>query len=186
MDVKLAAVLGVLFISACAHPRVSVLPERELPGSDGRAHPLVSQDASYTVIEFFSAHCPCQTAHDARLRALVETYAPRGVAFYAVDSEIGASPARDHEEAQKRGYSYPILVDANGDVARALAAEYATYTVIVDRAGQVVYAGGIDSDKNHLTSSPTLHLANALDDLLAGRPLRARETKTLGCALEKS
>jgi hypothetical protein len=105
------------------------------------------------------------------------------VAFVAVDSGAGASGARERGAAARRAYPYPILIDARGSVSRALGAEYATYTVVVDRAGRRVYAGGIDSDKTHLQEDATPFLRDALDDALAGRPLRRPEGKVLGCAL---
>ncbi|HWL89387.1 MAG TPA: redoxin family protein [Polyangiaceae bacterium] len=186
MDVTRAALLA-LVLAACAPARspssMSSIPNRSLPGGDGRPHALVAPEAKLTVIEFFSAHCPCQAAHDARLRDLVKSYAPRGVAFLALDSEAGNGIERARAEAQRRDYVHPILVDAGGAMARALAADYATYTLVVDRDGHVVYVGGIDSDKNHLTDDAVPYLRDALDDALADRPLRRPDGKTLGCAL---
>ncbi len=147
-------------------------------------HSLVDPNAKITVVEFFSIHCPCQAKHDERLRALASAYAPRGVSFVAVDSEVGATVERDRNEATRRGYPYPILIDAHGEVARALDADYATYSVLVDANGRVPYSGGIDSDKSHLRDDATPYLRDAIDDALARRPMRRREAKTLGCSLE--
>jgi hypothetical protein len=178
--------LSLLSAAGCIPVRVPAArgaPHLVLPGTDGRDHPLVDRGAKLTVVEFFSVRCPCQAKHDPRLRDLATAYAPRGVSFVAVDSEAGASAARDRDEAARRGYPYPILVDVGGSAARALGAAYATYTVVVDPAGRLVYAGGIDSDKNHLHDEATPFLRDALDDALAGRPLRRAEGKALGCAL---
>ena len=139
--------------------------------------------AKLTVVEFFSAHCPCQAAHDGRLRELARAYAARGVRFVAVDSEHGATSARDGAEASRRGYPYPIVLDPGGALARELGAEYATYSVVLDAGGRVLYAGGLDSDRSHLTEGAESYVQNALDDALAGRPVRRPEGKTLGCAL---
>jgi hypothetical protein len=144
---------------------------------------LVDANAKLTVIEFFSAHCPCQIRHDERLRAIADEYRDRLVAVVAVDSEVGTGPARAGAEALQRRYPFPILIDTRGAVAKAVQASYATYAVIVDREGRVLYAGGIDSDKNHLTDDATHFLRDALDDALANRPVRRPIGKTLGCAL---
>jgi len=158
-------------------------PDLTLPDADGRPHRLVEGAAKLTVIEFFSAHCPCQTKHDERLRAIAEEYAPRGVRVVAVDSEIDAGAARAREEAERRHYPFPILIDPNGTAAYALDASYATYALVVDRDGRILYAGGIDSDKYHLTDDATPFLRDALEDALADRPVRRPAGKTLGCAL---
>jgi hypothetical protein len=75
------------------------------------------------------------------------------------------------------------LIDEKGSLAKAYGAAYAGHTVVLDRAGTVVYRGGIDSDRVHLTDDATPYLRNALDDLVAGRPPRVAGAKVLGCAL---
>jgi len=184
MDLKwlfLGSSVGLLGCATARPP--SGAPDLTLPGSDGRAHRLVDEHAKLTVIEFFSVHCPCQAKHDARLRVLAEEYGRRGVTIVAVDSEVGANPLRGREEAERRQYPFPILSDPDGLVANALDASYATYSVVIDRQGRIIYAGGIDSDKNHLTNDATPFLRDALDDALAEKPLRRPLGKTLGCAL---
>lgn len=145
----------------------------------------LARGAPLTVITFFSAHCPCQRAHDERLRELHDAYAPRGVRFVAVDVEVGASRERDDAEAKARGYPFPLVPDPDGDLADALGAEAATFTVVVDASGRVRFAGGIDSDRSHLTTTAEPWLREALDDLLAGREPRRAQTKALGCSLER-
>lgn len=159
------------------------MPSTQLSATDGFRRALVDPATRFTVVEFFSAHCPCQAKHDARLAALAEKYRPLGVAFVAVDSEADATIERDQGEATRRGYRYPILVDPDGAVARALHADYATYTVLVGAGQEILFRGGIDSDRSHLRSDATPYLGNALEDVAAGRPVRRAEAKTLGCSL---
>jgi peroxiredoxin len=179
----------VVVLVACRPARgpVDTMPALSVVDDKGNSFDLgaATKEAPITVIEFFSAHCPCQRIHDARLRELFDAYAPRGVRFLAVDAEAGASPERVRSEASERRYAFPILADAKGAAADALGAQYATYTVVVDRDGRVRYAGGIDSDRIYLTPGATPYLKDALDDLLAGRPPRLAHGKALGCALER-
>jgi hypothetical protein len=106
------------------------------------------------------------------------------VDFYAVDSEVGGSLADDAAQAKAHGYGFPILRDQGGRLARALSAEYATESYILDRQGTVLYHGGLDSDRKTLHDDAEPFLANAIDDLLAGHAPRVSETKALGCALQ--
>jgi peroxiredoxin len=117
------------------------------------------------------------------MRSLAEAYGPRGVTILAVDSEVGATSTRAREEAERRQYRFPILIDPDGSVASALNASYATHSVVVDPQGRVIYAGGIDSDQNQLSDDATPFLRDALDDALAHKPIRRPLGKTLGCAL---
>jgi hypothetical protein len=171
-------------LAACAPSRSPAVVPVVLHATDGRAAPLAAELRAHrlTVVTFFSAHCPCQRAHDVRLRALVAKETGRGVGFVIVDSEESATLASDGAEAQARGY--PIVLDDEGQLARALGAEYATYAVLLDHDGKILYRGGFDSDKSHLRDDRTAYLEEAIDDALAGRPPRRAEAKAFGCTLQ--
>ena len=77
-----------------------------------------------------------------------------------------------------------MFLDPGAKLAAMLGAVYATYSVVVAADGTIEYRGGIDSDKSHLRDDRTNYLADALDDLTAGRRPRRAEAKTLGCALQ--
>jgi hypothetical protein len=184
-----AVLAFVLACASCAtHAAAATLvPSVPLAGQQGA--PLdaraLAADAAFTVFVFFSPDCHCLAQHEPRLRELDATFRPLGVRFFMVDSEVNASVERDTQEALRRGYPVPILVDRGARLAGALGAEYATYSVVADRSGRVRYRGGIDSDKNHLRADAVPYLGNALRDLLDGREPRIADAKTLGCALQK-
>jgi hypothetical protein len=179
--------LLLVLAAACGavQPALVVMPQASLEGTDGKSHALPAPGTrALTVLVFFSAHCDCQSVHDGRLRELGEQYRGRGVAFFAIDSELDATLERDAQEARRRAYPYPILIDRRATLARALGAEYATYAIVLDARGRVRYRGAVDSDLVHLRADATPHLRNALDDLLAGREPRRAYVEALGCALQ--
>lgn len=137
----------------------------------------------WTVLVFVSAACPCLDAHQGRLAELAKAYGPRGVQFIAVDSEVGTT--REGAAATSRKLGLPVVLDPGAKVASALEAEYATYSVLLERSGRVAYRGGVDSDKRKLHDTATPYLRDALDDVLAGAPPRRPEGKALGCMLRK-
>jgi hypothetical protein len=180
-----SAVVAILTTVACAAPLPPVVPGARLVDGSGAAidaRDLVRR-APLTAFVFFSAHCPCVDAHDARLIALSEAYRRRGVQFVMVDSEVTASPSADAAQARRRGYPFPIVVDAGARLAAALDAHSAAYAVVADAGGHVHYRGGIDSDRIRLHDDAAFYLRDAIDDLLAGRAPRVPEGKALGCAL---
>jgi len=179
--------LSIADITGCRPPSVGEhLGSVVLPATDGRMHPLPPGDvgAPLTVLVFSAWHCPCQTAHDARLNELYARYHARGVDFYAVDSEVNGSLADDAAQAKVHRYAFPVLRDEGAGLARALRAEYATESFVIDRQGVVRYHGGLDTDRKSLHDDAVPLLGNAVDDLLQGRVSRAAETKALGCALQ--
>jgi peroxiredoxin len=182
----LIALLASL-VTACSHP-APTSPERvTLTTVDGgdRTFREVLARAPFTVVVFIAKDCPCLHAHLDRLRTIAATYAPRGVQFVAVDSEVGATPERAAEAQRALDLPFPVLVDAGAELANAFGASYATFTVIVGRDGNARYRGGIDSDKRKLHETATPYVRDALEDLLAGREVRRTEGKALGCVLRK-
>ncbi len=171
------ALVSILFL-ACA-----LVPDR-LRGTDDAVHELgPSGSDAYTVLIFFSAGCHVLEAHDERLAHLYAEFAPKGVRFLAVDPEPNATLWRDRDEARRRGYRFPILLDRGAALARAFGADFAGLAIVLDRSANVVYRGGIDSDRAHLTDDAAPYLQHALADLLEGKPPRDNGTKVMGCAL---
>lgn len=179
---KLAACL-VLVACAARPPAVKVAADLPaLVSTDGVTEGL---GTGITVIEFFSAHCPCQRAHDQRLSELYAHFHTAGVRFLVVDVEADSSLAIDQREAQERHYPFPIWRDDSGSFADYFQADYATYSVVLDGKGHLAYRGGIDSDKVYLQSNAEPWLRDAVSAVLAGQAPRKPETKSFGCELRR-
>jgi hypothetical protein len=179
------AVLCLTFVLASCHQPSPRTPTLSVVDTSG-AHTTFPGDLArsrLTVLIFYAERCPCFRAHEERIRELSRAYAPRGVDFLLVDSEVDATMDRAVAAVQERKLPRMAL-DPGGRIASALGAEYATYSVVLDASGRVRYRGGIDSDKNRLTDRPREYLREALEDILAGREPRRSEAKSLGCALQ--
>ncbi|GAC1358322.1 MAG: hypothetical protein NVSMB47_11260 [Polyangiales bacterium] len=174
-----AAAIFALLLAGCASPG----PALHARAPDVAAR--LGEGASWTVITFFSASCPCQRLHDARVGALYATFAPRGVRFVGVDAEADATPAKDAEEARRRGYPFALLSDPDGRLADALGVTAATESVVLDREGRVRFHGGLDSDRVTATDDAPPYLRDALDALLRGEEPPDPAPKALGCAIRR-
>ncbi len=193
---SLAALVSLVSLAAlagCARaPAPSAPPSAHASLSSARLVPTAGPEravgdvlasAPWTVLVFVSAACPCLDAHKGRLAELAKVYGPRGVQLIAVDSEVGTT--REGALATSHALGLPVMLDPGAKVAGALEAEYATYSVLLDRGGHVAYRGGVDSDKRKLHDTATPYLRDALDDVLSGAPPRRAEGKALGCMLRK-
>ena len=172
-------------MSGCgsSNHRVTV-PDTSLRDDAGTLHALRPRhDQKLTVLIFYSPHCPMLRAHDERVRALAKTYSTRKVSFFAVYSEVGDG---EISQAESTRYPFPIVRDENAKLARQLGAQYSGYTVIVGPTGELLFRGGIDSDRVELHAEAEHYLKNALDDLLSGRSPRNAATKSYGCVLRLS
>jgi hypothetical protein len=164
-------------------------PVDGLPGTDGRRHGVAGgPSTAATVVVFSSNRCPTAKAYDARMNALRQEYADRGVAVIAINSndphlQPDESYARMVERAEDGGFTFPYVVDAGQTVAKAFGASCTFHVFLLDGSRRLRYQGRFDDSR--LPERVTTHdLLDALDDVLAGRPVRREITRPFGCSLD--
>ena len=123
-----------------------------------------------------------------RLNAFQAAYGARGVQLLAInandphlypDEDLAGMVARAAED----GYTFPYLVDEGQRVARAYGPTCTFHAFVLDQARHLRYQGRFDDAR--IAERVTSHdLANAVDDLLAGREVRVTTTRPFGCSLD--
>lgn len=140
------------------------------------------------VLEWLNPGCPFVLRHyqERTFATLAAAYAGRGVAYLAINSSAGDAPADNKAFADEQKVAYPILSDADGAVGQRYGAKATPTLVVIDKAGRLAYRGAVDDDPEGAKppEKRTNHVARALDDLLAGRPVGTPETKSYGCGIK--
>jgi hypothetical protein len=185
------AVCVVALLASAGRPRAgdARLPEVALPALDGktyalRASPAAAPPAPVTVLIFYSAHCACFGAHRETIAAVAARVRARQGRIFLVASEPSA-PGAPAVLPADAALGIPILIDAGGALARALGAEFATFSVVFDGTQTAVYRGGIDSARTSVGPDAKPYLLPAVEAVLAGRAPERAQAKTLGCTLKR-
>lgn len=161
----------------------------ELPAADGRTYSLSSfADIPVLAVIFNSNRCPTAKAFEDRMKAIQRDYAGLGVRLVAINSTNEHLYAEESlpamvERAREAGYTFPYLKDSDQRAARAFGAECTLHAFVLDRERRIRYRGRIEDSRNP-DRATTHDLRDALDDVLAGRPVRVPETDAYGCALD--
>jgi peroxiredoxin len=176
-------------------------PDFRLPNVDGNTYTLADfADARVLVIIFTCNHCPTAQAYEERMNALVEDYGDKGVAVVAISpndpkavrlDELGYTDVGDSFEdmklrAEDQDFRFPYLYDGDTqEVSRAYAPVATPHVFIFDRERKLRYAGRIDNNAKpqRVTSHDT---RDAIDALLADKPVPVEKTKTFGCSIKWS
>jgi len=159
-----------------------------LLGVDGERYSLSSfQDKRLLVLLFISNGCPTVKACQDRLIKIQRDYSEKNVGLLALNSNNSyLSPADTLAEmvlrVREKGFSFPYVKDEDRTVARAYGAVCTPHVFLLDEERRLRYKGRIDDSRNpeRVTVSD---LRNAIDDLLASRPVRVSETTPFGCSI---
>ena len=109
--------------------------------------------------------------------------------FLAVNSNCNDAPAVIAGHAKKYGLTFPVLRDAANVVADRFGAKRTPEVFVLDPDGRVVYRGRIDDQfgVGYKRDAPTRRdLAEALDEVLAGKPVSRPSTTPAGCFIARA
>ncbi len=171
-------------------------PDFDLPGVDGKQYSLKSfAGAKLLLVVFTCNHCPTAQAYEQRIASLHADYQGKGVALVAISpndpravrlDELGYTDVGDSFEdmklrAKEQRFEFPYLYDGDTQQTALAYGVLATpHALLFDENRKLRYAGRIDdSDIKTVTSHDA---RNALDALLAGKPVPAETTRVFGCS----
>ncbi len=192
--VALLLALSLCVTAVAADKATSIGREIEnfsLQDFHGEWHALADYEASQlVVVAFLGTECPLAKLYAARLQELADEYADRGVTFIGVDSNRQDSITEIAHYARVHEVDFPLLKDVGNEVADQFGAERTPQVFVLDGDRTVRYMGRVD-DQYGIGSSTGYartdirrrHLAEALDELLAGERVSQPVTDAPGCII---
>ena len=165
----------------------SPAPGFSLKGVDGKKHSLDDCAGKAAVVVVFTCnHCPTAIDYEDRLIALQKTYARKRVQLVAINpNETDGHPTDSYEHmierAKQKGFNFPYLRDDTQDVARAYGAKRTPHAFLLDGDRKVVYEGRIDDNPGNPAAVARHDLREAIDEVLAGKPVSVTNTQSIGC-----
>jgi len=177
----------------------AVAPDFDLPGVDGKRYTLASFAAAKVLVLVFTAnHCPTAQAYEERIERLHADFAGRGVQVVLVSpndplalrldeqgyTDLGDTLADMKIRAKDRGWTLPYLYDGETEAMSRRYGPVATPHVFVfDAERHLRFVGRVDDGEN--PAKVTTHDArNAIEAVLAGKPVPVETTKVFGCSVK--
>jgi hypothetical protein len=170
-------------------------PEFTLTDCCGETHNLADFKGKTVVLEWLNHGCPFVKKHydQGNMQKLQKKYTDEGVVWLSiVSSAPGKQGHMTAEEAnktkeEKGSAATAVLLDEDGKVGQLYAAKVTPELFIINPEGTLVYAGGIDDKKSTDPAdiaTSTNYVAQALDELLAGKPVSQSVTAAYGCSVK--
>ncbi len=149
-----------------------------------------SHRAAATVIMFICNHCPYVKHVNDELVRLARDYSGKDVAFFAISANDALqypddSPGKMKETAMTLGYPFPYLYDETQETARRFQAACTPDFFVYDREHRLAYRGQLDDARpgNGIPVTGS-DIRNALDQLLAGKPVSPDQKPAIGCNIK--
>jgi peroxiredoxin len=176
----------------------SPVPDFELPGIDGQKHKLADYaDAKVLCLIFTCNHCPDAIAAAGRMEEIHKAYKDKGVAVVAVNSssplglrpdELGYGAHGDSFEemtpfAKENGWTMPYLYDGETQtLSSACGAQSTPHVFIFGADRKLAYTGRMDDGGRKSGPVEKSYIKDALDSVLAGKPVATPTTRSFGCS----
>jgi peroxiredoxin len=165
----------------------------KLKNTDGKMVSLSDYKNSKGVIVIFDCiTCPYSKAYNSRIIALNKKYASQNFPVVTIqpnDPEVSPGDSFDEmvSHAKKNSYSFPFLFDETQGVTKAFGATNTPHVFLLTKEGagfKVAYIGAIDDNARDESAVSKKYVEDAVDALLASKPVPATKTKAQGCTIK--
>lgn len=186
------ALAGALMLQAVEVGKPA--PDFTATDLDGKTHRLADFKGKIVVIEAYNLDCPyCANHYKTGAMQELQAYATsNGVVWLLVNSVNPKHPNYRTREAAKKEFAAQKIKatawidDSSGALGKAYGLKTTPHLVIIDKQGNVAYDGAIDdkASADHDPRKARNYVREALDQLLAGQPVKVSKTKPYGCSVK--
>jgi peroxiredoxin len=148
-------------------------------------------DAKGFIVIFTCNHCPFAKLYPPRFNEMNIKYKALGVPLIAISSTDTISYEEDafskmREKAIREQFNFPYLFDGMQTVAKDFKAQKTPHAYVIWKVNGnwvVKYNGAIDDNGMEPTKVKTHYVTDAVDELLSGKEVSEKETKSIGCQI---
>lgn len=195
--IPLLAIIAASFIAFKPLPDPlaigSPLPKADLKMKDVSGKEVSFNDArkkNGLLVMFSCNTCPWVIKNQSRTNEISAYALSREVGVILLNSNEAQRNDEDSFEemkqyARKQGYQWYYAVDENSVMANAFGANRTPECFLFNAAGNLVYHGAIDDNPGKADAVTRKHLKEAIDEMLAGKEITIKESRSMGCAIKR-
>lgn len=144
------------------------------------------------IIIFTCNTCPVSKRNEDRILALDKKYKEFGYPVIAINPnnpavQPGDSFALMKVRAKEKGFTFPYLFDDGQKIYPQYGASATPHVYILQKETEgliVKYIGGIDDSSRNESAVKSKFVEDAVDALLAGKPIEVTKTRAIGCSIK--
>jgi len=193
---KTLALLAAMTFATAVFGVETGKPAPDFTGTDinGKTVKLSDYAGKIVVIESYNSDCPfCNNQYKTgAMQALQADLAAKGVVWLMVNSVnpknfSHRTPEQARQEmAAKKIVANAWIDDSSGVIGHLYGMQTTPHMFVIDKTGTLVYDGAIDDqpDPSHDPTKARNYVREAVDDLIAGKPIAVSQTKPYGCGVK--
>lgn len=190
-------------LSLLAFGLLSFIPVNELPiGADmpngdikmkdisGKEVTLKEAKKKNGLLVMFSCNtCPYVIKNQQRTKEISAYALKNDIGVILVNSNEGQRSSDDSFDAMKQyaknqGYNWYYVVDEKNALADAFGANKTPENFLFNKEGKLVYHGAIDDNPEEASVSRK-HLKEAITEMLGGKDVSVKTSKSVGCTIKR-
>ena len=169
----------------------------DMPNADTKMKDISGKEVSLKdakkkngLLVMFSCNtCPYVIKNQQRTKEISAYALKNEIGVVLVNSNEAQRGSEDSYEAMKQyakdqGYNWYYVVDEKNAIADAFGATKTPENFLFNKDGKLVYHGAID-DNPDASSVSRKHLKEALDEMLGGKDVSVKTSKSVGCTIKR-
>ncbi|UYQ91084.1 thioredoxin family protein [Chitinophaga horti] len=196
---KLTVILMLLAVAALAFRLPDTLeigaplPKGDLKMKDISGKEISLNEAKGTnglLVMFTCNTCPYVKRNQERTQAICAYAQKHNIGVILINSNEAQRTSGDSFDAMKdyagkQQYKWYYVVDKNSEIADAFAADRTPECYLFGKNSQLAYKGAIDDHPGNPAEVKDQYLKQAIDAMLAGKPIANNNTASVGCAIKR-
>ncbi len=170
------------------------LPKAEVKMMDvsGKLKTMKDAAGKNGLLVMFSCNtCPYVVKNQDRTNAISEYALKMNVGVIILNSNEAYRAEDDSYDAMKayakdQQYKWSYVIDKNHEVADAFGANRTPEVFLFDKDMKLAYHGAIDDNPSDAKAVSRLHLKEAINELVAGKDITVKESRSVGCTIKRN
>jgi len=171
----------------------SALPKADLKMKDisGKEVSFNSVKTKSGLLVMFSCNtCPVVVRNQSRTNEICSYAQSQGVGVIILNSNEANRGDDDSFEAmqsyaKEQGYKWNYAVDKNNEMADAFGASRTPECFLFDKDGKLIYHGAIDDNPQDASAVSRVHLKEAINESVNGKPVSVKKSRSVGCNIKR-
>jgi thioredoxin-related protein len=147
-------------------------------------------DRNGLLVMFSCNTCPYVVKNQQRTNDICSYAQKNGIGVIVVNSNEAYREGEESFEAMKaysaeQHYKWKYVVDGESELANSFGANRTPECFLFNKDLKLAYRGAIDNNPSDADNVSRKHLQIAIDELMSGKDVSVKETKSVGCGIKR-